>query len=109
LREIGIEHDVSTQVSRLAMLAMENGLDGVVASALEAPAIRHAAGKRDFLIVSPGVRLKDASNDDQRRVTTPGAAVASGSDFVVIGRPITGAADMLKAVEQITADIAATS
>ncbi len=70
-----------------ARLAKECGLDGVVASVEEAAAIRAALGK-DFIIVTPGIRPADASKDDQKRVATPAVAIKSGSNFLVVGRPI---------------------
>ena len=104
LAETGIETPVEDQVVRLARLANDSGLDGVVASANEAAAIRAAVADPDFLIVTPGIRPMDATNDDQKRVMTFGRAIAAGSDFAVIGRPITQAADMRAAVAAIVAE-----
>jgi orotidine-5'-phosphate decarboxylase len=106
LRETGIERDTLSQAASLALLAGECGLDGVVASPLEAKRIRENARSAGFTIVTPGIRLKDASIDDQRRVTTPGAAVAAGSDYIVLGRPVLGSPDMPAVVEKIAAEIA---
>ena len=88
----------------MAKLAKDCGLDGVVASAKEIKLIREACGD-DFLIVTPGIRPRDAAADDQKRIKTPGEAVADGADYLVIGRPITKAADRTAAVANIVADI----
>jgi len=106
LAETGIETPVGDQVVRLAKLAHRNGLDGVVASANEVAAIRSAISDSNFLIVTPGIRPIDATNDDQKRVMTFGRAIASGTDYAVIGRPITQAADMRAAVAAIVAEAA---
>ena len=104
LREVGIEIPVAEMVVRLAKLAQKAGIDGVVASPLEVPLIREACGK-DFLVVTPGVRPAFASTDDQKRVMTPAEAVKAGSDYLVIGRPISSAADPSAAVESIVTEI----
>lgn len=100
LRDVGIEYPVAEMVPRLARLAKRAGLDGVVASPQEVPLIRQACGD-DFLIVTPGVRPAFAASDDQKRIMSPAEAVASGSDYLVIGRPISAAADPLQAIESI--------
>ena len=105
LRQVGIEHSVQDMVVRLARLAKESGMDGVVASPLEIGPIREACGP-DFLIVTPGVRPSFAAVDDQKRIMTPGEAVSSGADYLVIGRPIAKAADPVQAAERIAAEIA---
>ena len=105
LRRVGIEHSVQDMVVRLARLAKESGMDGVVASPLEIGLIREACGP-DFLIVTPGVRPSFASVDDQKRIMTPAEAVSSGADYLVIGRPIAKAADPAQAADIIAADIA---
>ncbi len=102
--EIGVERTLSEQVVSLACLAKKAGLDGVVASALEIEVIREACGD-DFLIVTPGIRPKTAAMNDQKRVMTPGEAVKTGADYLVIGRPITQAEDRLKAVKDIIDEI----
>jgi orotidine-5'-phosphate decarboxylase len=106
LREVGIEHPVAEMVVRLALLAQKAGIDGVVASPLEVGLIREACGP-DFLIVTPGVRPAFAAVDDQKRIMTPGEAVSAGSDFLVIGRPISAAKDPLAAAEAIVQEIMA--
>ena len=104
IREIGFSGSPAENVLRLAALAQSSGLDGVVCSPLEAAAIREQAGS-DFLLVTPGVRPATASLDDQKRVMTPADAMAAGSSYLVIGRPVTGAEDPLKALEDINASI----
>ncbi len=104
IREIGFSGSPAENVLRLAALAQSSGLDGVVCSPLEAAAIREQAGS-DFLLVTPGVRPATASLDDQKRVMTPADAMAAGSSYLVIGRPVTGAEDPLKALEAINASI----
>jgi orotidine-5'-phosphate decarboxylase len=80
-------------------------MDGVVASPMEVGMIRDNIGNGDFLVVTPGVRPTFATFDDQKRVMTPGEAVAAGSDYLVIGRPITKAQNMGEAVHRILHDI----
>lgn len=104
LEELGLPSDPSKLVVGWARLAREAGLDGVVASAHEAAAIRRECG-RDFLIVTPGIRPVSSTADDQRRVTTPARAVAAGADMLVIGRPITEAEEPLEAVMRIASEI----
>jgi len=105
LNEVGIESPVDEQVVRLAKLTAECGLDGVVASPNEVLAIRNAVSNEKFLLVTPGIRPVSATKDDQKRVTTFREAVANGSDYVVIGRPITGSPKRLAAVAEILAEI----
>lgn len=105
LRETGIGEPVESEVLRLATLAGAAGLDGVVASPLESTALRNSGLPSDFKIVTPGIRLLSATIDDQKRVTTPGAALAAGADYIVVGRPIIDAADRSIAVEKILADM----
>ena len=93
---------VAEQVVSLAKLAKQAGLDGVVASPQEAAGIRQACGD-DFLIVTPGVRPLGEDTQDQRRITTPAQAIKNGADYIVVGRPITQAADpqaVARAIEQ---------
>jgi orotidine-5'-phosphate decarboxylase len=105
LREVGIELPVREMVPRLARLAQEAGMDGVVASPQEVGLIREACGA-DFAIVTPGVRPASAALDDQKRVMTPGEAIAAGADFLVIGRPISAAVEPVAAAESILAEMA---
>jgi orotidine-5'-phosphate decarboxylase len=104
LRGIGIDHPVPDMVVRLAKLAKSAGIDGVVASPQETPLIRAACGP-EFLIVTPGVRPAFAAADDQKRIMSPGEAVAQGADYLVIGRPIAAAADPASACELIISEI----
>jgi len=100
LRRVGIDRPIPVMVPKLARLAKDAGMDGVVASPKEVGLIRDACGD-DFLIVTPGVRPTFASQDDQKRVTTPGDALRSGADYLVIGRPISAAADPALAADMI--------
>ncbi|MDR2876538.1 MAG: orotidine-5'-phosphate decarboxylase [Chromatiales bacterium] len=104
LREVGHLEPPQMLVQRLARLARDSGLDGVVCSAQEASMLRTAQGP-DFLLVTPGIRPTGAPSDDQQRVMTPPQAIAAGSDYLVIGRPITGAADPLMALADIRRSI----
>jgi len=100
LRGVGIDRPVEVMVPKLAKLAKDAGMDGVVASPKEVTLIREACGE-EFLIVTPGVRPTFAAQDDQKRVTTPGEAIRSGADYLVIGRPISAAADPAEAAKLI--------
>lgn len=106
LAELGLEVSPETQVLRLAALTESAGLDGVVCSPREAVAIR-AQSSADFRLVTPGVRPAAASLDDQKRVMTPGDAIRAGSNYLVVGRPITAAADPLASLAAINAEVAA--
>jgi orotidine-5'-phosphate decarboxylase len=103
---IGINDPAEAQVLRLAQLAQAAGLDGVVCSAKEIKPLRQALGP-DFKLVVPGIRPAGADAGDQKRVMTPPDAVAAGADYLVIGRPITAAADPVDAARAIAASIAA--
>ena len=104
LKEIGVEDELQNQVLRLASLTKQAGLDGVVCSAQEAQLLKNQLGE-DFCLVTPGIRPKTASLDDQSRVVTPSQAVALGADYLVIGRPITQAADPLQALQAIDQEL----
>jgi len=104
LQGIGITASPAEMVSRLAGLAKDSGLDGVVCSAQEASALRQQCGK-DFCLVTPGIRPANAAADDQSRIMTPRSALEAGSSYLVIGRPITQAADPLIALKEISQDI----
>src|ERR1035437_2088188 len=97
INDIGINASPEEMVLRLAKLAQESGLDGVVCSAMETALLRKHCGNK-FCLVTPGIRPADASLDDQSRVMTPAAALQAGSSYLVIGRPITRAADPLQAL-----------
>ena len=90
LENVGVRERVVDQVLRLGSLALSNGCQGVVASAMEASALRAKLGDH-FLIVTPGVRPAGQDHGDQSRVVTPAEAIAAGSTYIVVGRPITGA------------------
>lgn len=104
LVDLGIIETPEQMVLRLARLAKDCGLDGVVCSALETRRLRVECGNQ-FCLVTPGIRPVDASQDDQSRVMTPEAALRSGSSYLVIGRPITKAADPLQALLDINQQI----
>ncbi len=101
LLEIGVSAAPAEMVLRLAQLARDSGLDGVVCSAQEAAALRQQCGA-GFCLVTPGIRPADASADDQSRIMTPRAALDNGASYLVIGRPITRAADPIQALQEIT-------
>ncbi len=101
LNQIGIHTELSTHVLNLAKLTQQAGLDGVVCSALEAQMLRSNLGT-EFCLVTPGIRPANASKDDQSRIVTPANALALGSSYLVIGRPITKAANPLAALEAIS-------
>jgi orotidine-5'-phosphate decarboxylase len=105
LRRVGISGSPSSRAVALARLAKQSGLDGVVASAHEARAIRRACGPK-FLIVVPGVRPASASLNDQSRVATPAQAIRNGADYLVVGRPITAVANPREAALAIAEEIA---
>lgn len=104
LSAVGVNLSLQKQVVQLALLAKRAGLDGVVSSALEAPIIKKACG-HDFLTVTPGIRLVDTATDDQKRIMTPVNAIKMGSDYLVVGRPITAAVNPLEAVKSILASL----
>jgi orotidine-5'-phosphate decarboxylase len=105
LHEIGVTRPMLDQVVHLAKLAKACGLDGVVASPQETRAIRDACGK-DFQIVTPGIRPPDQQGkDDQARTLTPAEAISAGATYLVIGRPITAAANPRQAADRITATL----
>ena len=104
LRAVGIGGSPSTAAAKLAGLAQASGLDGVVCSAHEATDIRRTCGEQ-FCLVTPGIRLPGSAHHDQQRVTTPAAALAAGADYLVIGRPVTQAADPMAALDSINRDI----
>lgn len=103
LREVGVNSSVQDQVGRLATLAAECALDGIVCSALEASRLRESVP--ELLRVTPGIRPAQYAEDDQRRIMTPAAALAAGSDFLVVGRPITAAEDPAQALGQILSEL----
>ncbi len=104
LLQIGLPGDAQAVAAHLAALAHDAGMDGVVCSAQEAPEMRRRLGA-NFLLVTPGIRTAGDAADDQRRITTPGTAITLGASHLVIGRPITKAADPLAALEAINREI----
>ena len=98
-KDLLIDASMNETIAHYAANAKEAGLDGVVCSPLEAGLVKAACGK-DFLTVTPGIRFADAAADDQVRITTPARAKEIGSDFIVVGRPITAAADPVAAYER---------
>ena len=105
LQPLGITLPVDELVVRLALLARDAGMSGVVASPREIGLIKKACGP-DFLVVTPGIRPRGADANDQKRAMTPGEAVQAGADFIVVGRPITHAPDPQAAARSIAEEIA---
>ena len=108
LEEVGVQGNASAQVLRLAELAKNSGLDGVVCSAQEAKLLKESLGQ-SFKLVTPGIRLADSVADDQRRIVTPADALALGSDYLVIGRPITKSTDPLATLLEINRSLMSAS
>lgn len=106
LQEIGLGGSPEDNVLRLATLAQDAGLNGVVCSPREVVPLRQELAS-EFLLVTPGIRPAGADKGDQRRIMTPGEAIQLGADFLVIGRPITAAVNPLQALEAIRREIAA--
>jgi len=106
LRELGVNADPGEQVLRLATLARASGLDGVVCSPQEASLLRDEFGEM-FKLVTPGIRPKGTSIDDQSRVLTPVDAIRSGADYLVMGRPITRAEDPASVLHHINQELEA--
>lgn len=104
LREVGIEGTPQSAALRLAGLSQACGLDGVVCSAQEGPVLRESLGET-FLLVTPGIRTEADAAADQKRIVTPGEAVRMGASFLVVGRPVTRAADPLAALAAIDAEV----
>lgn len=106
LKDLGYEGEMAAYVERRAARAVECGLDGVIASPLEAAAIRATIGP-DKLIVTPGVRSAGSAKSDQKRVATPAEAVRAGTNYIVMGRQITRAADPAAEIERVLEEIGA--
>ncbi|HHJ19402.1 MAG TPA: orotidine-5'-phosphate decarboxylase [Gammaproteobacteria bacterium] len=104
IRETGLQGSVPDNVMRLADLARAAGIDGVVCSANEASLLKARFGQ-DFQLITPGIRPAGSASQDQKRITTPAQALANGSDFLVIGRAITGAENPTAALNSIQAEI----
>jgi orotidine-5'-phosphate decarboxylase len=105
LAQVGVHIEPGDQVIDLANLCSEAGLDGVVCSAQEVSVLRKKLGD-DFLLVTPGIRPAGSSKDDQKRIMTPAEAINAGSDYLVIGRPITQADDPLEVLQAINNEVA---
>jgi len=104
LHSLGIQRPLAEHVLALASMTKQAGLNGVVCSAQEAQMLKHALGA-EFCLVTPGIRPRDASQDDQTRIVTPEEALALGAHYLVIGRPITQASDPLVALNTIIKNI----
>ena len=104
MQTVGQDTDIKAQVERLALLAKQAGLDGVVCSPHEVETIRNACGK-DFITMVPGVRPDGTDNGDQKRIMTPHEAIDSGATHLVIGRPITQNENPAQAAQEIISDI----
>lgn len=106
LAEVGVSSSPADQVERLALLARDSGMDGVVCSAQEASRLTTLCGA-GFAKVTPGIRPSFAAAGDQRRVMTPSEAMAAGSTHLVVGRPVTQAEDPMAALAAIEAELSA--
>jgi len=104
LEAVGLLGDAQSNAMRLARLARDAGCDGVVCSAHESASIKASLGE-DFLTLTPGIRPAGAAAHDQQRVATPRDAVLAAADYVVVGRPITGARDALSAAQAILSEM----
>lgn len=104
LKEIGIDGTPEQHVKRLATLAKSSGMDGVVCSAQESSMLAGDLGK-DFVLVTPGIRPTGSDQGDQKRIMTPAEAMAAGSHYLVMGRPITQAADPIAVLTQANSDL----
>lgn len=104
LAQVGQEADPTRQAERLAVLAKDSGLDGVICSPAEVAALRKACGP-DFVLMVPGIRPAWAAANDQKRVMTPREAMQAGATYLVIGRPITGASDPAEAAQRISDEL----
>lgn len=104
LKAVGIESSTRDMVVKLAMLSKQQGLDGVVCSARETVELKTVLGK-EFVLVTPGIRLPTDEAGDQKRIVSPADAITQGSDFLVIGRPITQAEDPIQKLLTINSEI----
>jgi orotidine-5'-phosphate decarboxylase len=105
LAQIGIPSTPSESVLRLVKLAESAGVDGVVASPQEIKSIRDTISNPNFLVVTPGIRPAQSDSADQKRVATPATAISAGANYLVVGRPITGASDPVAAAQQIATEM----
>ena len=104
LQEVGVNSAASDQVLALAKLTKQSRLDGVVCSAQEATHLKQQLGQ-DFKLITPGIRLTDSASDDQRRIVSPAQAIEQGSDYLVIGRPITQAENPMQMLLKINSSL----
>jgi orotidine-5'-phosphate decarboxylase len=100
LEEIGVQSSLEEQVIRLARLAEQCGMDGAVCSPQEISSLRQAVG-RDFKLVTPGIRMRDQSLNDQQRIATPADAIRAGADYIVVGRAVTAEPNPRTALERL--------
>jgi orotidine-5'-phosphate decarboxylase len=105
LSDVGITSDLRSEVVRLAALAQDSGLDGIVASPHEIRLIRECITAERFIILTPGIRPALSARGDQKRIATPADAIRDGADFLVVGRPITESSDPRAAAERILEEI----
>lgn len=105
LSQIGVSSSPNESVQRLVRLASDSGVDGVVASPQEIQTIRGMVANPEFLVVTPGIRPSTNEPEDQKRVATPAAAIAAGANYLVVGRPITGAPDPVAAAQEIVVEM----
>ena len=104
LQQVGVNSVAKDQVLALATLTKHAGLDGVVCSAQEATHLKQQLGQ-DFKLITPGIRLTDSASDDQRRIVSPAQAIEQGSDYLVIGRPITQAENPMHILQKINSSL----
>lgn len=104
LQQVGVNSVASDQVLALANLTKQAGLDGVVCSAQEATHLKQKLGQ-GFKLITPGIRLTDSASDDQRRIVSPAQAIEQGSDYLVIGRPITQAENPMQMLQKINSSL----
>ena len=104
LHQVGVNAVAGDQVLALASLTKQAGLDGVVCSAQEATHLKQQLGQ-DFKLITPGIRLTDSASDDQRRIVSPAQAIEQGSDYLVIGRPITQAENPQQMLQKINSSL----
>ncbi|MFH1223214.1 MAG: orotidine-5'-phosphate decarboxylase, partial [Pseudomonadota bacterium] len=100
LKEVGVNNTVESQVVNLARMAINNGVSGIVCSALEVKKLKSEI-KNKFVAVVPGIRMSEGDAGDQKRIATPDSALKDGADYLVIGRPVYGANDPVKALNDI--------
>jgi len=105
LEDFGLKISERQYVENLAMIGLNSGIDGLVSSAHEVPSLQKKIKKKKFLFVTPGIRLPENKNDDQKRIMSPGQAIKLGSSMLIIGRSITKAINPLETIRRILDDI----